>query len=216
MSTSKVSSLGCLDSKALKISAGPRQYTEDGATFVCLGVSNSGGGQGFLTRQISSKAHISYARPIGEVWIFPSAYLVLTGFSSGKNLDYQLSAKQSMHNSLDTVINRFLCTSINQDSVRPSQFNRDSSFGRPSALKVVLITIYCRFVHAWFNYLCDEQEGIHDLKRQSNSHQVTRCFCPTHVHPLVICLLRLLGSLKLAPISPISAHPSLHHLRCGP
>jgi hypothetical protein len=183
-------------------------------------VSNSGGGQGFLTRQVSSKAHISHisqARLIGEVWIFPSSlppFLLVLG--AGKDLDYQLSAKQSMHNSLDTVINRFLCTSINQDSVRPSRFNRDSSFGRPSALKVVLITIYCRFVHAWINYLCDEQEGIHDLKRQSISHQVTRYFCPTHVHPLVICLLRLLGSLKLAPISPISAHPSLHHLRCGP
>lgn len=51
-----------------QISAGPRYHTEEGATFVCLRVSsNSGGGQALLTRQISSKSQLSFAKLMGGV-----------------------------------------------------------------------------------------------------------------------------------------------------
>lgn len=120
-----------IEPKPLIIFVGPREYTEDGATFVCLGVSNSGGGQGFLTRQVSSKAHVSHTTATGEVWIFPSIYPRLTGFRYGKNVDYHFSAGQSMQDSIATAIYNLLCTSISPDCVQPSHINCDNLFGRP-------------------------------------------------------------------------------------
>ena len=155
-------------------------------------MSNSGGGQGFLTRQISSKAHISHARQIGEVWIFPSSYPRLTGFRFGKNLNHHFSAEQSVQDNVEVAIYRFICTSINPDCVQPSQFNCDGLLGKLLALKVIPNTIYCQCECTWHKVSL-RRTGRHTLFEKTEHFLPSNtCFLPIQVHLLSLYLLRLL------------------------
>lgn len=62
------------------INIGPQEYTESGATYVCLNICNSGGSLGFFTRQISSNVQLAHTRLIGKVWGFIQSHPPLTLF----------------------------------------------------------------------------------------------------------------------------------------